>query len=931
MENKLFAIILAMLFFLGTGCSSGGPGQILPDENYPIETQDLDPGSPMPFAFDGYSAMGLLGAYELTISWDDATAELTPIRKSAIGESWIINGLTYFNYSPCINCLEISGVTMLENGNLVIVYDIVHPFELGNPANPITGRNRWDLDIFDVALVIEPKSAIPTEFTSIGADVYDDEILDASGYTSELSYLLDDPDNPPGSTYDYPILPYVIVNEDENNNRFAMGQEEAFIVTYNEHTGDRFYKLYLTFGYGASAVYSTRFCPKYYIPEFNRKNAWKVEVVPPEGQNSPAFGNTWDQFDFNTGYTVTVKVWDWQQDATVWDNDPPPEYSGLPPENPPYDCTGGPEKLKVEKIYAASEVEKVWLEIPAIFNNKLEETESTDGDGSFNDPLIYEFSGIKNDNHAIAGEYLGLVKVIDERDPQDPPSADRDYLINSILGGKELVDWKLPEYATYQVFKATVVKDQGCVISIGGLYTDIGNSIATDDVGNIYITGSFQSLVDFDPSSSYFYLTSTGGSDIFLAKYDPNCDLQWAKKWGSTEHDIGYDVGTYGSGSNKVVYVTGYYGGTTDFDPGLSTDSKATQGRLDAFLSKFECDGDYIWSRTWGGSFDDSGYGLVTDSSGNVYVTGYFNDEVDFDPDANDTALGTSSGGKDIFVTKFDSSGDYQGPSNPCIWGGEYDDEGHEVTFWDDTTSYIYVSGFFMDEEVDFDTDPGSRDPFDSNGNEDAFLSKFDTSLDYVNSDSWPIIIGTSGTDIGWGTTTDSESGIYITGDYNGSGFINKYEPDSDLLWNKSINETSAHSYDIDVSDSSMDYQSVVSVGSWQGTKKNFYVRKDPFDGSIPTTLPDDDYWRRDFNSHYGRRLGGELIDWSDDRVAYGIATGKHLLTGDKINIYLTGYYKGKIGFNFDNVRDTEWQRTSAGDADIFILKLFKNGRLTEN
>ena len=56
--------------------------------------------------------------------------------------------------------------------------------------------------------------------------------------------------------------------------------------------------------------------------------------------------------------------------------------------------------------------------------------------------------------------------------------------------------------------------------SMGGTMYDNGYSIAVDDAGNVYTTGSFEGTVDFDPSSGLFYLNSIGDKDIFVSKLD---------------------------------------------------------------------------------------------------------------------------------------------------------------------------------------------------------------------------------------------------------------------------------------------------------------------------------------------------------------------------------------------------------------------------
>jgi len=79
------------------------------------------------------------------------------------------------------------------------------------------------------------------------------------------------------------------------------------------------------------------------------------------------------------------------------------------------------------------------------------------------------------------------------------------------------------------------------VKSFGGNLDDIGWSIALDNLGNIYSTGSFNSTVDFDPGPGNSFLTTTAMSqDVYIQKLDSNGNFIWAKSMGG---DIGYDIG----------------------------------------------------------------------------------------------------------------------------------------------------------------------------------------------------------------------------------------------------------------------------------------------------------------------------------------------------------------------------------------------------
>jgi hypothetical protein len=189
--------------------------------------------------------------------------------------------------------------------------------------------------------------------------------------------------------------------------------------------------------------------------------------------------------------------------------------------------------------------------------------------------------------------------------------------------------------------------------SMGGNNQEEGHSIAVDDSGNVYTTGFFSSVtVDFDPGAGTSNLTSNGANDIFISKLDATGNFIWAKSIGGTSADIGHSITVDGSDN---VYITGYFSGTVDFDPGAGTSNVTNAGAIDIFISKLDAAGNFLWAKSIGGTNDDFGHSITLDGSDNVYTTGYFSGTVDFDPEAGTSNL-TSAGGVDIFILKLGSA-----------------------------------------------------------------------------------------------------------------------------------------------------------------------------------------------------------------------------------------------------------------------------------
>ena len=126
-----------------------------------------------------------------------------------------------------------------------------------------------------------------------------------------------------------------------------------------------------------------------------------------------------------------------------------------------------------------------------------------------------------------------------------------------------------------------------------------------------------------------------------------------------------------------------------------------------------------------------------------------FLDTVDFDPGPG-VCERTSNGGADIFVSKFDTDGNFLWVQT---WGAENDDYIENV--WVDPLGEVYVTGKTMGT-VDFDPGPG-QDIHVANGDWDIFLSKFDSSGNFIWARTW----GSSLPDGGWGVAADSRESLH--------------------------------------------------------------------------------------------------------------------------------------------------------------------------
>ena len=257
----------------------------------------------------------------------------------------------------------------------------------------------------------------------------------------------------------------------------------------------------------------------------------------------------------------------------------------------------------------------------------------------------------------------------------------------------------------------------------GGDYVD---EVAKDKYGNMYGAGQFEGTVDFDPDSGTDIHSSNGTCDAFLCKYDTNGKFLWCLTWGGPTDDTCYTVMV---DNGNYVYCGGMFSNSVDFDPGPGTDMHSSNGGYDAYLVKFDSNGNYIWARTWGGPEDDSAHNIDFDNEGNVYIAGQFRNITDFDPGSL-TDNHQSNGDCDSFINKFDSSGNHVWA---VTWGGTGSDSCNGFVI--DYSNNIYASGWFSNS-VDFDPGPDPAIRI-SNGMHDAFLTRFSTNGIFVWNRTW--------------------------------------------------------------------------------------------------------------------------------------------------------------------------------------------------
>jgi hypothetical protein len=458
---------------------------------------------------------------------------------------------------------------------------------------------------------------------------------------------------------------------------------------------------------------------------------------------------------------------------------------------------------------------------------------------------------------------------------------------------------------------------------LGGTGTDQSSGISVDGMGNVYTTGRFQGKADFDPGANTFYLTSvTEGSDIFVSKLDSSGNFAWVKQFGGTGFDIASDIGVDNSGN---IYTTGVFEGNVDFDPGvgIANLTGTIDRNLNAFISKLDGDGNFIWAKQFSGNGGTQAFALSLDSIGNVYTTGYFALTTDFDPGDGIANLTYKGDFSDVFINKLDVDGNF-------IWVKQLgDDDLDRISDINvDSLGNVYTTGRFY-ETVDFDPSSNIFNMSSGKRSSNIFLSKLDNNGNFV----WAKQFGDGdGENYNYiyanGMSVDVRGTIYIAGSFKqtadfdpgksavnfsaggvSNSFINKLSSDGNYIAtqqlksgsvtiNKILTDNAGNVYTMGGFQGVVDFNagSIINNLISVGDEDDIFISKLDSSGNF--------VWAR----HFGGNSVIQAIDFSIDSVG---------------NIYITGQFQSTADFDpsFKSAN-----LTSLGGNDVFISKLDGDG-----
>ncbi|MFI5221371.1 MAG: PKD domain-containing protein [Bacteroidia bacterium] len=290
----------------------------------------------------------------------------------------------------------------------------------------------------------------------------------------------------------------------------------------------------------------------------------------------------------------------------------------------------------------------------------------------------------------------------------------------------------------------------------GGTGNDEGLSITSDGTGNIFITGLTTSTLGIASSGAFQTTYGGGPDDGFIAKFNSSGGRQWATYSGGSGPDFGRGISTDKNGNVLIIGTTGSSSAIATSGAYQTTYSGGTR---DAFIAKFISSGSLQWATYFGGNLEDDGFGIATDTNGNIFITGSTTSTTGI---ATSSAYQTINGGGSIdgFIAKFSSSGSLQWST---YYGGSGFDGGDGITT--DKIGNVLITGT-TNSTTGIATIGTHQSSLSGGG--DAFITKFNSS----GSRLWGSYYGGTNNDGGNGISTDSVGNVYITGSTNSTSGI---------------------------------------------------------------------------------------------------------------------------------------------------------------
>lgn len=422
----------------------------------------------------------------------------------------------------------------------------------------------------------------------------------------------------------------------------------------------------------------------------------------------------------------------------------------------------------------------------------------------------------------------------------------------------------------------------------GGGGSDQAYAITTDNEGNNYVTGWFSGSAHFGD----IVLNSEGGKDVFIAKYNNEGVVIWAKRaWGIANNSAAGICLDW----DGFPIITGWFAESIHFGE-VTLESR---GSYDMYVVRYNAEGNVIWAKSAGGEGDDYGNRVTTNLEFDVLVSGSFKYTAHF----GETTI-TSEGNRDIFIANYSNSGNFQWVKKA---GGEGEDRAYDIISASNGTTYF--TGLFTGKAFFGEHDIMSN----------SILSTYIAKMNAAGNFLW-IRKGTGNANDyarGFGISMDGEGYVYGNGTFSGSltfsettieasggeydfdAYIVKYNHEGGLSWLKKgggygmdqgmdlYTDSDGHSFTTGFFSGVAEFGEHVleSVG-----KSDIFIVKYNWAGEV----------------EWAKRAGGEYLDYG-----YGISNS----SPENKKLFICGNYQEEA--SFDDIVLNNW-----GGLDMYVAKL---------
>ena len=408
-------------------------------------------------------------------------------------------------------------------------------------------------------------------------------------------------------------------------------------------------------------------------------------------------------------------------------------------------------------------------------------------------------------------------------------------------------------------------------------------------------------------SSLLVALSFTGGNLIAQT-------FQWASAYQGANDVFGQDVETNATGD---IFSVGFFFGTADFDPSGGTSNLTSPGNQDIFVTKLDATGNLIWAQRFGNASRNRANNVTVDSNGDVYVTGYFEGTVDFDPGPGTASL-TSQFVVTAFVLKLDTDGNF-------LWVRQFGgsagvSEGLEVVT--DSNDDVIIGGYFT-ADCDFNPSGGGL-VYNSTSGRDGYIAKLSSSGGFI----WARhLVGDNDNRINT-VALDNSDNIFVGGFFSGTLDFDQFNPGTQTeltgtgpdIFVASFDASGFHNWSNSITGAGNNQVNRLSVnrngdvfltGQFEGTAD--------FDPGVGTSN-ETSYGGVD--SYVLSLDNSGAYNWSEPIGGGAGDLGLGLANGPDGSVYVTGYFNGTA--NFDGVTTM----TSLGGNTVYIARYLDNGTL---